>query len=197
MTEPLLTTSIVLASGSPRRQELLRRAGVEIRVVPPLIDEPSHRPDCLSPRQWAEALSHFKARCVAAMGYWDKCVLAADTICALGQRVLGKAADADEARQMLHDLSRNPHQVITGVTVLCPGKRLIASDSTTVTMRPMTDDEIDAYVDSGEWIGKAGAYAIQETADRYVDHIDGSFTNVVGLPMELVLEMLERARENA
>ena len=197
MTDPLLTTSIVLASGSPRRLDLLRQAGVVVRVVAPPIDEPSHRPDGMSPRQWAEALSHFKARCVAGMGYSEDCILAADTICALGGRVIGKAADAAEARAILHELSHHPHQVITGVTVLCPGKRLIASASTTVFMRPMSESQIDTYVESGEWIGKAGAYAIQETADRYVERIEGSFTNVVGLPMELVMKMLERARRDA
>ena len=196
MTDSLSTMSIILASGSPRRQELLRRAGVDIRVVPPPLNEPSRRPAALAPRQWAEALSHFKARCVAGMGYQDDCILAADTVCALGDRVIGKAADADEARRILHELSRSPHQVITGVTVLCPGKRLIASDSTTVFMKPMTEAQIDDYVDSGEWIDMAGAYAIQETADRYVERIEGSFTNVVGLPMELVVEMLERACGN-
>jgi septum formation protein len=170
---------------------------VRLQVVPPPLDEPSRRPKGMSPRQWAESLSHFKARCVARMGYQDDCILAADTVCALGDRVIGKAADADEARLILHELSHNPHQVITGVTVLTPGRRRIASDSTTVFMHPMTDEQIDAYIESGEWIGKAGAYAIQETADRYVDRIEGSFTNVVGLPMELVLQMLERAQQNA
>ena len=92
---------------------------------------------------------------------------------------------------MLETLSGSRHAVITGVALLGPGpRRLIASDTTHVTMRRMTDDEIQAYLDSGEWQGKAGAYAIQETADRFVTSVEGSFTNVVGLPMELVRRML-------
>lgn len=197
MGKQTLTTSIVLASSSPRRQTLLQEAGVDLRVVPPPIAEPCVRPTGMSPRQWAEALSHFKARAVAGMGYANECILAADTIVALGDRILGKADNAEQAKRMLWELSRQPHEVITGVALLWPGRRLIASESTTVHMRPMTNEEIDAYVDSGEWIDKAGAYAIQETADRYVVRIEGSFTNVVGLPMELVGQMLDRMRQDA
>jgi len=92
---------------------------------------------------------------------------------------------------MLQTLSWTRHEVITGVALLAaPGRRLIASDVTHVTMRPIRPEEVEAYLDSGEWAGKAGAYAIQETADRFVDRIEGSFTNVVGLPVELVRRMI-------
>lgn len=188
---------VVLASSSPRRQVLLREAGVEFEVAPPALAEPVTAVDDLSPRQQAEALSYFKARSVvqsqpprpADSGAAP--ILAADTVVALGDEVFGKPADAADARRMLRTLSSHPHQVITGVCILAGQRRLIASDVTTVSMRPMTDREIDDYVASGEWEGKAGGYAIQETADRFVRHLDGSFSNVVGLPMELVQDMLE------
>jgi septum formation protein len=92
---------------------------------------------------------------------------------------------------MLRLLSHNRHEVLTGVALLLPdGRRRVECDGTVITMRPMTDEEVEAYVASGEWIGKAGGYAIQETADRFVTAVDGSFTNVVGLPMERVERML-------
>ena len=182
-----------MASSSPRRQALLEQAGIDFEVAPPTVREPVPTGAIDNPRELAEALGYFKARAVAdTSGNPNAPVLAADTIVVLDGRVLGKASNAAEAHQMLHDLSRTPHDVVTGVCLIQGNRRLMASDVTTVHMRPMTDDEIDAYVESGEWIGKAGAYAIQETADRYVVRIEGSFTNVVGLPVELVQRMLTR-----
>lgn len=182
---------LVLASSSPRRRHLLAEAGYEFDVAPPLIDEPTCWPADTPPVALAEALAYFKARSVA-----ETCpatsVLGADTICACNQRVMGKPADADHARAMLHELSHNRHAVVTGIAVLAGVRRRIASDVTWVTMRPMTPDDIEEYVASGEWYGKAGAYAIQESADRYVERLDGSFTNVVGLPMELLGRLLPR-----
>ena len=184
------TTSVVLASSSPRRQALLREAGIPFRAMTPPLHEPPATSPPLSPTGYAEALSYFKARTVADRCPPDACVLGADTIVVLNGRIMGKAADADEARQMLRTLSQNPHQVITGVCLIRGRRRLIASEATTVRMRPMTEEEIDAYVASGEWVDKAGAYAIQETADRFVVAVEGSFTNVVGLPIELVRRMI-------
>ncbi|MHC4986636.1 MAG: Maf family protein [Planctomycetota bacterium] len=187
---------VVLASSSPRRQVLLREAGVDFEVTPPALAEPADAVDDLSPRQQAEALSYFKARAVVQSHRPDDPsdplpVLAADTVVALGDEVFGKPSDADDARRMLRTLSSHPHQVITGVCIIAGPRRLIASDVTTVSMRAMTDREIEDYVASGEWEGKAGGYAIQETADRFVTDLDGSFSNVVGLPIELVRDMLE------
>jgi septum formation protein len=127
-------------------------------------------------------------------------VIGADTIVAVNGRIVGKADGPDEARQMLAELSSVRHAVITGVALVGPGaNRLIASDTTYVTMRPMRDEEIEEYIQSGEWIDKAGAYAIQETADRFVQRVDGSLSNVVGLPMELLSRMIaqvERTHAN-
>jgi len=203
VTENNTEMPLVLASSSPRRQALLREAGIAFEVYPPPLVEPPFEQGGLSPRRWAEALSFFKARATAAAlrpsrdadgsarpGPPERLILAADTVAALADRALGKARDADDARAMLRELSTHPHQVITGVTLLAGGRRLIRSETTTVFMKPMSAAEIDAYVASGEWVGKAGAYAIQETADRYVERIEGSLSNVVGLPIELLRGML-------
>ncbi len=187
--------TIILASASPRRKQLLMDAGVAFRAVAPTIDEPKDLAAGTSPVWQAEVLAYFKARSVARL-YPDTIVLGADTLCALGDEVLGKPDDEAHARQMLHALSHSPHQVITGVAICAPnGHRLIASTTTTITMRPMSEADIDAYIATGEWIGKAGAYALQETADQYVTHIEGSFSNVVGLPVEQTLAMLARVRQ--
>lgn len=183
-------TKIILASSSPRRRQLLAEAGVKFDVVDPPLPEPDETVARLSPSQQAEALAYFKGRAVADR-HPGAIVLAADTVVALGRKVLGKPADDADARAMLATLSGTRHKVITGVAVLAPGgARIIASDLTYVTMRPMTEDEIENYVASGEAAGKAGAYAIQETGDKFVEKIEGSFSNVVGLPMELVQRML-------
>jgi len=174
--------------------ELLREAGESFDVVAPPIPEPDHVPADLSPARQAESLAYFKARAVAER-HEDACVLGADTVVAVADAVLQKPADQWDARGMLRRLSGTRHAVITGVALLGPGEtRLIASDTTFVTMRRIDPDEIEGYVASGEWIGKAGAYAIQETGDRFVERVEGSFSNVVGLPMELIERMLGELR---
>ena len=183
---------LVLASASPRRRQLLEEAGWEFQVVAPAIPEPEGHLRLLGPKGLAEALAYFKARSV-----WDAnpadWVLGADTIVSLDEEVIGKAGDEAEARAILSRLCGTRHAVITGLAILGPGGvRLIASDTTFVRMRKASPAEIQAYLDSGEWRGKAGAYAIQETGDRFVESVEGSFTNVVGLPMELLGRMLER-----
>jgi septum formation protein len=188
---------LILASASPRRRQLLAEAGYRFDVVPPPVAEPAGRGAPVPPRQRAEALAYFKARAVANLHplAW---VLAADTLVVVGGEVLGKPADAGEAREMLRRLAGTRQAVITGVAMLGPaGYRQLASETTFVTMRAMDDDDLAAYVDSGEWRGKAGAYAIQETADRFVTSVEGSFTNVVGLPMERVGGMIGNARRRA
>jgi len=183
---------LILASRSPRRSKLLAEAGIDFEVVAPPLPEPETNLARLTPARLAESLAYFKARTVSD-DHPGTVVLAADTVVAVGDRLLGKAADPSQARQMLETLSGTRHQVITGVALIAPtGGRLIASDTTYVTMRQLTLREIQDYVESGEWVGKAGAYAIQESADRFVEKLEGSFTNVVGLPMELVRRMLDQ-----
>jgi septum formation protein len=187
-------SELVLASSSPRRSDLLRSAKVPFVAVSPPIDEPSPSGPALSPAAVAEALAFFKARSVRDRKR-EGWVLGADTLVALDGEILGKPASASHAWRMLRALSGSRHAVITGVALLGPdGQRLIRSQTTYVTLREMSDAEVQAYIDSGEWRGKAGAYAIQETADRYVLRVEGSFSNVVGLPMELLAAMLAEAR---
>jgi len=191
MAGTLSSFSFLLASSSPRRSQLLAEAGYRFKVVDPPIHEPDETMSRLPPTQQAEALAYFKARAVAE-GHPDVWVLAADTIVSLNDQILGKPADQADAQRMLEALSGSRHAVITGVALLGPqGQRLIASETSYVTMRKMSEEEIHSYLDSGEWLGKAGAYAIQETADRFIKKAEGSFTNVVGLPMELVAQMFE------
>ena len=187
----------ILASKSPRRRELLEQAGYRFRVVPPMLSEPPLMAPHSSPAQVAEALAYFKACSVVARAP-GQVVLGADTIVSCGDKIFGKAADAAEARSMLAAIAGTRHAVTTGLALVTPpsrrrGKppqRHLASDTTYVTMRPLSDGEIDRYIASGEWKDKAGAYAIQETADEFIDHLDGSFTNVVGLPMDLLARLL-------
>jgi septum formation protein len=188
------TTRLVLASSSPRRRQLLSEAGYAFDVIVPPISEPQCAPADMAPAAVAEAAAYFKARSVADRQA-DAAILAADTVVVVNGRIIGKPADRAEAEHILRTLSGTRHAVITGVALLEPdGRRQIASDVTHVTMRPMSEREIAEYLDSGEWAGKAGAYAIQETADRFVRTVEGSFSNVVGLPMELVERMLSGRR---
>ncbi|MFI5403932.1 MAG: Maf family protein [Planctomycetota bacterium] len=189
---------IVLASASPRRRELLAAAGVEFEVIPADVDE--SLPEGIEPEAGAVLLARTKAVAVGErLGPRHALVLAADTIVALGDRFLGKPADAEEARSMLRALSLSRHAVVTGVAVLRTrdGALVTGFERTWVTMREISPDEIEAYVRSGEWQGKAGGYAIQESADRFVTRLEeGGFDNVVGLPVALTLELLARQSES-
>ena len=189
----------ILASRSPRRRQLLSDGGYRFRVVPPPLCEPPTASPEVTPAQLAESLAYFKARSVFA-GHPDSIVLGVDTVVALDEEVFGKADDEDGARQMLSRLAGTRHCVITGLALLAPPdrpggpeQRLMASDITYVTMRELAADEIDQYVASGEWRDKAGAYAIQEKADAFIEKVEGSFSNVIGLPMELLERLLQRA----
>lgn len=146
----------------------------------------------LNPRQRAEALSFFKAASVSS-GVGDGVIIGADTIVSCNGDIFGKPEDADDAREILSALAGREQEVITGVTLIDAATyhRVIRHDVTRVTMRSLSDAELTAYIASGAWYGKAGAYGIQDVADDFVTAIDGSFSNVVGLPMELLAEMLE------
>ncbi len=141
----------------------------------------------------AEALSYFKARAVAGR-LPSGVVLAADTVVSCDGEIHGKPMDAMDARRILRQLIGQRQEIITGVTLLeaATRDRLIAHDVTVVWMRDVPDATLEAYLDSGAWIGKAGAYGIQDRGDAFVERIEGSFTNVVGLPMELVAAMLSQ-----
>ena len=180
---------LVLASASPRRKALLEEVGYRFAVVAPPLAEPD-LPKGLAASRRAEALAYFKARAVLEAGL-EGPVLGADTVVAVAGRVIGKPADEAEARTMLRMLSGTRHEVITGIALLwASGRRLIGHETTFVTMREISAAEVDEYIASREWVGKAGAYAIQETADRFVVRVEGSFSNVVGLPLELLRRLL-------
>lgn len=141
----------------------------------------------------AKALSTFKAEHVSKIRP-DSIVLGADTVVALDGVLYGKPNDADDARRILSILMHHTHEVITGVTLI-DGKTQrceVAVDESHITMTPMTPSQLDAYIESGLWQGKAGAYGVQDHDDQFVKRLDGSFTNVVGLPKELVTSMLAR-----
>jgi len=190
---------LVLASASPRRQELLRNAGVRFTVRPADINE---RPlPGESPRDCAERLAREKALAVSQIRPQDY-VLGADTIVVVDDAILGKPRDADDAARMLRLLSGRTHTVITGVCFVGPrardarplrvGNRELktASETTLVTMCGISDDEIRDYIATGEPMDKAGAYAIQGMASRWIPRIEGDYSNVVGLPVALVYGML-------
>ena len=188
--------ALILASASPRRAELLTAAGIPFEVRPAHVDEgllPGEEP-----RAYASRVAVDKARAVAAQSNGQP-VLAADTIVVIDGLVLGKPADAADAKRMLRLLSGRTHEVLTAVALMStkPGEQEATLDSrieaTAVQFAPIDTAEIDWYVATGEASDKAGAYAIQGLASRFVTRIDGSYSNVVGLPMALVYAMCTRA----
>jgi nucleoside triphosphate pyrophosphatase len=218
---------LVLASASPRRQELLRQAGISFTVEPADVDETPLAGE--SPRSCAERLAQEKALAV-----WRRRapavdpVLGADTVVAVDETILGKPIDAEDAVRMLRLLSGRVHQVITGVCVVGPAasrqlpvasenvntltlesrvenrelrtenrELRTASETTLVTMRQITDEEIRAYVATREPMDKAGAYAIQGGASGWIPRIDGDYSNVVGLPVALVYRMMNDVEQQS
>ena len=183
----------MLASASPRRRQLLVDAGYVFDVVHPTINEPDPGDLHVGAAAFAEALSFLKARSVAE-GMEGAIVIGADTVVALHGKLYGKPTDAGDARRILSTLMVETHEVYTGVTFIDTrtSRRVITHDLTRVTMTPMTDDQLDVYLDSGLWQGKAGAYGIQDHDDQFVRDLDGDFSNVVGLPLKLVEETLTR-----
>jgi septum formation protein len=218
---------LVLASASPRRQELLRNAGISFTVQPADVDETPLAGE--APRGCAERLAREKALAVWRTRPQDT-VLGADTIVVVDGNILGKPADADDAARMLRLLSGRVHQVITGVCLINPvasGQLPVASEAqvmsrkvlgggmnptlegssrtaapqlratsetTLVTMRELSEEDIRAYIATGEPMDKAGAYAIQGKAARWIPRIEGDYSNVVGLPVTLVCRMLQGER---
>ena len=186
---------LVLASASPRRQELLRNAGITFEVQPADIAEDPLPGE--SAKNCAERLAREKALAVARQRPHDF-VLGADTVVVVDGQILGKPCDAADAARMLRLLSGREHQVITGVCLVVSGQssvasQTVASQTTSVTMSEITEKEIADYVASGEPMDKAGAYAIQGIASRWIPRIEGDYCNVVGLPVALVWRMLRDA----
>jgi septum formation protein len=189
---------LVLASASPRRQEILRNAGIPFVVQPtdiPEVPQPGE-----APRSFAERLAREKALEVFRQRPGDF-ILGADTIVVVDAQILGKPRDGADAARMLRLLSGRTHQVITAACLVGPQLRTengelktgfedIRSETTLVTMEALSDDDIRSYISSGEPMDKAGAYAIQGVASRWISRIEGDYFNVVGLPVSLVCKML-------
>jgi septum formation protein len=184
---------LVLASASPRRRELLHEAGYAFEVHPADVDEDDFPVNTL-PADLAVALARRKAEAMAQK-FPDRVILAADTVVAFGDKILGKPKDGDDARRMLRLLSGTTHIVITGVAVVhrLANLEMIERAMSAVNMRSMNDAEIRAYVATGNWKDKAGGYGIQDK-DPFVRRVSGSDqSNVVGLPMKLVEKLLNAA----
>ena len=181
---------LVLASASPRRQELLRSAGIPFEVQP--ADIPEDPLPGEAAKECAERLAREKALAVARQHPQD-CVLGADTVVVVDGQILGKPSDAADAARMLRLLSGREHRVITGVCLVARGQWSVASETTLVTVNELTDRDIADYVSSGEPMDKAGAYAIQGVASRWIPRIEGDYNNVVGLPVALVRRMLQES----
>ena len=186
-TEPVL----ILASASPRRRELLGQHGYCFRIAEPNHLEPVTDVLRVEPCQVAEANAYFKARSVADAGERGL-ILGADTIVVYQDRIFGKPENAEDARFIISTLAGTEHAVITGIALLDTASyhRRIRHDRTGVRMRPMPPDVLDEYIASRAWEGKAGAYGIQDHGDAFIEYIEGSFSNVVGLPMELLADTL-------
>ena len=182
---------LILASASPRRSELLRKARIVFRVEPAHV--PEERASHEAPRAYAERLARDKARALFAK-YPNDFVLGADTIVVCDEHVLEKPADEAEAARMLKLLSGRTHEVTTGVCLCGPTGETVESETTRVTVAPISDDEIADYVATGEPMDKAGAYGIQGMFSRWVTGIDGDYFNVVGLPIARVYSMFRKAR---
>jgi septum formation protein len=181
---------LVLASASPRRQELLRNARIAFEVVPANINEDSLPSE--PAKAYAERLAREKAEAIAQKRPHDA-VLGADTVVVIDHKILGKPVDAADAARMLRLLSGRTHHVITGVCLAISGHNEVASETTAVTMSEISEDEIAAYIATGEPMDKAGAYAIQGIASRWIPRIEGDYSNVVGLPVARVFRMLRDA----
>lgn len=194
---PDAVRSLVLASRSPRRSQLLRAAGFDFLTDPADIDELEVEmqrrvnSEHWTPADVAKHLALEKARYVARR-HPKSIVIGADTVVAVGRQLLGKPADRADARRIMLALSGTTHEVITGVALVCVESKLEAADAetTTVTMRELSEAELVKHLDSNNWVGKAGGYGLQDS-DPFVTAISGSPSNVVGLPIERIVPMLE------
>jgi len=170
---------------------LLAEAGYKFKVIPSRIDEATLPAEGVSPVDYAKRLALAKANDVAQK-HPNSLVIGADTVVDFDGKIVGKPADAKDAERITRMLFSRPHKVITGLALVCKSRELrqVEADTTVVYPRKLTDSQIAEHIASGVWRDKSGAYAIREKGDPFVDHIDGSLTNVMGLPMELLQRML-------
>lgn len=185
----------ILASASPRRRQLCEEAGYRFEVRVSKIDEPP-TDHFATPEAYASHTAWLKANDVARTTKHHEWVVGADTVVALGGEIIGKPDDRTDAERILRSLSGTRHRVITGICVVLPHEHVSVVDHvvTTVEMKRLTEEERKGYLDTNLWEGKAGAYGIQDDHDPFVAAVEGSFSNVVGLPMERLSEILTLCR---
>jgi len=192
-TDMMLEVKIILASGSPRRRELLTELGVCFEVITadvPELDEATS--PGLTPAELARENARRKAAAVATL-YSGRWVLGADTVVALGNRLFGKPASREEARAFLRALSGHSHEVITGCALMAPdGREEIFHDVSTVTFRELSGETIERYLAEVSVLDKAGAYALQERGEWIIESVQGSRNNVIGLPTELLGKVFKK-----
>jgi septum formation protein len=184
-------SQFILASASPRRRDLLRKAGYCFEIIPSGVDESAYDTNEISSEEHTQILALAKANDVAAR-FPNAIVMGSDTVVDLDGEIIGKPDDITHAEEIIRRLFSKPHKVITGLALVCMEKniQLVQVDTTTVYPRQLTEAQIADHITNCQWEGKAGAYGIQETGDEYVERIEGSFTNVMGLPMELTEQLL-------
>jgi septum formation protein len=183
--------ALILASASPRRAQLLKDAGYTFLVRPSPLEEPRRRPRSIPIAMWPAALAYIKARSVAdQIAYSNTIVLGADTVVVLGNKILNKPRDRKHAAQMLRGLSGRRHVVLTGIALLHGPHIISATAAAICRVKKLTTAELNAYLDSNLWQGKAGAYGIQDDHDPFVTLISGEWSTVVGLPMRLLQRQL-------
>ena len=184
-------TYIILASSSPRRKELLLEAEFQFTVIEPRINEDELLREQTAPAEYAKKAALAKAMNVAQR-YPDAFVIGADTVVDFNGQTIGKPLDAKDAERITKMLFSAPHKVITALAIvgISDGVEVVQTDTTTIYPKKLDENDIAAHISSGRWRDKAGAYAIQEQ-DPLIERIEGSLTNVVGLPMELLQKLLE------
>ena len=183
---------IILASASARRKDLMTKAEYDFEVVVSDVDESNFPRGEFSAAQYAKALALAKAKDVAK-NYPEALVIGADTVADFNGEIIGKPKDEKDAEAITKKLFNRPHKVVTGIAIvgLDSGIEIVESDTTVVYPKKLSDAQIAEHIEGGSWQGKAGAYAIQETGDKFVERIEGSITNVMGLPMELLERLLD------
>ncbi|MBX3316337.1 MAG: Maf-like protein [Phycisphaeraceae bacterium] len=206
-TEPLVAETVVnrngvrlfLASRSPRRRELLAEAGYNFDYDHPGLEDSDLIPGEVTPREWVASLAYLKARAgnhvAHATSRTPDVIIGADTACVLDGRLIGTPRHAQEARSIIADLAGREHEVVTGLALICgqSGRRLLIADSARVRIGPLSSQEIDRYIDSGLWSGKAGAYNLTERlAAGWPIQFDGDPATIMGLPMKLLHTHLQR-----
>ncbi|HPD45805.1 MAG TPA: Maf family protein [Anaerohalosphaeraceae bacterium] len=185
--------AFILASASPRRKLLLEQDGYVFDVIPSEVDESNYPATGLDSVEHTRQLALAKAKDIARR-YPDRLVLAADTVVDFDGQIIGKPVDAADAERIVRMLFSTPHKVITGLALvrLADNTEIVEAAVTTIYPRPLTEEQIAEHIRLEDWKGKAGAYGIQESGDEFVERIEGSFTNVIGLPMELTRQFLSR-----